>query len=87
MVETVSRTKLYVVGPRIFDNEYGYTNQEFSRCIDMRIQVFLPGLRSSVIFLGERAELVPELLRMADMFVFPSKGRRSGSSSNRSDGY
>ena len=71
VVETVSRTKLYVVGPRIFDNEYGYTNQEFSRCIDMRIQAL--GLKSSVIFLGERAELVPELLRMADMFVFPSR--------------
>jgi glycosyltransferase involved in cell wall biosynthesis len=71
VLKSLPGARLYVAGPRTFDNEYGYTNQEFSDEIDLRIQTL--GLQESVVFLGDRAEQVPELLRMADIFILPSR--------------
>jgi glycosyltransferase involved in cell wall biosynthesis len=62
---------LYVVGPRTFRGEFGFTNQEFSRHLDMRIQTL--GIESSIVFMGNKGNEIPEILRLADVFVLPSR--------------
>jgi glycosyltransferase involved in cell wall biosynthesis len=71
VVERLSTAILYLVGPRTFGNGYGFKNEDFSYHLDLRIQEL--GITDSVFFLGDRAQQIPELLRMADAFVLPSR--------------
>jgi glycosyltransferase involved in cell wall biosynthesis len=71
VIDEVSNALLCIVGPRTFNGEFGFTNQEFSRQIDARIGVL--GIRNSIMFMGDRVNDIPELLRMADVFVLPSR--------------
>lgn len=63
------RLQFLVVGPA----KQGY--EDFDRA--MRARAEEPGLAGRVRFLGARAD-IPDLLRSADLFVFPSRGETFG---------
>ena len=71
VVERLPNAILYIAGPRTLGGEYGFTNQEFSCQLDVRIEEL--GVKDSIVFLGDRAKQIPELLRMADVFILPSR--------------
>jgi glycosyltransferase involved in cell wall biosynthesis len=67
---------LYIAGPRTHGAGYSKTHVEFAQQIDEQINKL--GVGSSIIFGGNNPDLVPELLRAADVFTLPS--RREGMS-------
>jgi glycosyltransferase involved in cell wall biosynthesis len=71
VVERLPNAILYLIGPRTFGNGYGLKNEDFSYHLDLRIQQL--GITDSVLFLGDRAEQIPDLLRIADALVLPSR--------------
>jgi glycosyltransferase involved in cell wall biosynthesis len=71
VMNALPRVRLYVVGPRIFSKEFGYDNVDFNRRIDKRIEEL--GISESLVFTGDQNDHVPDYLRMADVFVLPTR--------------
>jgi len=71
VIKCLPKARLYIVGPLTFDREYSNANTDFAMRISKRIKEL--GIDSTVVFTGEKKEGVCDYLRMADLFVLPSR--------------
>lgn len=64
--------RLYAIGVQTSNSkEYGWDNTKFIAEIEKRIETL--GIGHSIVFTGHLSQTVPEYLRMADVFVLPSR--------------
>jgi len=73
VIQAFPQARLYVIGPRFLKNGFGnkYTNIDFLTRIDKRIQEFDIG--ESIIFIDHQQHGVADYLRMATLFILPSR--------------
>lgn len=69
--QSLPNAMLYIVGPRNFGSVFNLSNRSFSKYIDNRVRLL--NLGKNIIFTGEMCEHVPKFLKMANIFVFPSR--------------
>ncbi len=62
---------LCVLGPQIFGDRFGVTNEDF--IVGLRERIEELGLVDSVRFLGPKSDEIPDYYRAASVFVLPSR--------------
>jgi len=73
VVQAFPQARLYIIGPRFLKNGFGnkYNNIDFLSRIDKRIREL--GIGESIIFIDDQQQGVADYLRMATLFILPSR--------------